>query len=165
MFLIFLKEFNPLDTFSIRDCDLDVVKYKFHIQILFNLIPKSYPFLLEFKNFEGERYTHFYATSWIKKREIFICSFETQPDSTSRLKTRPIRGWNRVGLKKIGKEKTRYDPTKPGKKLGCNPLTFFFTKTTSFWFFKKNNPGDRVTQSKTRTRVLNWNGSETMLLS
>ena len=52
MFLIFFKEFNPLDTFSIHD--LDHVKYKFHIQILFNLIHKTYPFLLEFKNFEGE---------------------------------------------------------------------------------------------------------------
>jgi hypothetical protein len=35
---------------------------------------------------------------------------------------------------------------------GCNPLIFFFTKTMSFWFKKKNNPDDLVIRSKTETR-------------
>jgi len=54
---------------------------------------------------------------------------------------------------KTGKGKTRCDPARPGQKLGCNPLAFFFTKTMSFYFycFKKIDPGDPV---KTRNPSL-----------
>jgi hypothetical protein len=47
----------------------------------------------------------------------------------------------------------RVDPKNPVK----NPLTFFFTKTTSFWFFKKIeiDLGNLVTRSKSETRTLN----------
>jgi len=38
-------------------------------------------------------------------------------------------------------------------------LLFFLTKTTSFWFFKKKfDPGDLVTRSKPRTRVVDRAG-------
>jgi hypothetical protein len=42
------------------------------------------------------------------------------------------------------------DPTKPGKKPGCNPLTFFLLKWRRFDFFNKIgiDSGDPVTRSK-----------------
>ena len=40
-----------------------------------------------------------------------------------RLETWPT--WSRVE-EKIGEGKTRRDPTRPGQKLDCNPLTFVF---------------------------------------
>jgi len=64
-------------------------------------------------------------------------SFETRPGLAGRSGTRPIRGWNRAGLKKKQGKKipgvtrlTRQDPV-------ANPLNFvcvfcFFIKTTSF---------------------------------
>jgi hypothetical protein len=73
--------------------------------------------------------------------------------------TRPTRGWNQTGLKKKqGKKKlgwpgvlTRQDPVK----TRLQPVDFcFFTKTTSFWFKKKNWPG------QPRTRALNRAGSK-----
>jgi hypothetical protein len=55
---------------------------------------------------------------------------------------------------KTGKEKTRCDPARPGKKPGCNPLTFvffFLLKRHRFNFFKKKiDLNDSVTQSKPR---------------
>jgi hypothetical protein len=43
-------------------------------------------------------------------------------------------------------------PTKPGQKLGCNPLTFvFLIKQRRFDFLKKINPDDPV---KTRNSGL-----------
>jgi hypothetical protein len=36
------------------------------------------------------------------------------------------------GEEKIEKGKNRCDPARPDQKPGYNPLTFFFTKTTSF---------------------------------
>jgi len=69
-----------------------------------------------------------------------------KPDLAGRPGTRPTRGWNRAGLKK----------KRGKKKLGVtrltrqNPLTCFFTKTTSFWFKKKNWPGRPRDPVKTR---------------
>jgi hypothetical protein len=53
----------------------------------------------------------------------------------------------------------------PGKirlKTRLQPVDFcfVFTKTTSFWFFKKIDLGDPVTQSKPGTRVLDRAGSK-----
>ena len=88
-------------------------------------------------------------------KEIFVCwthgiypyhSFETWWVNLG-------PGWSRaetgLGWRKNRKRK---NPMWPGQKPGCNPLIFFFTKTMSFWFKKKNDPDDLVIRSKTRTR-------------
>jgi hypothetical protein len=61
------------------------------------------------------------------------------------LKPGPIRDLAVLHLdrveEKIKKKKScmtwRVDLARPDQKLGCNLLIFFFTKTISFWFFKK----------------------------
>jgi hypothetical protein len=71
-------------------------------------------------------------------------SFKTRPSPASLPGTRPTWGWNRARLKKkLGVTRlTRRLDQKPG----YYSLTFvFFTKTTSFLFFKKKiDPSDPV---------------------
>jgi hypothetical protein len=63
-------------------------------------------------------------------------SFEIQPDPASQPGTQPIQDWVEEKIKKVMTWYDLADPTKPGQKLSCNPLIFFFfTKTTSFRFF------------------------------
>jgi len=86
-------------------------------------------------------------------------SFETRHGPAGRHRTRPTRGWNRVGLKKKQGKKNPVWPGKTWLKTRLQPVNFFFTKTMSFWFFYKKNwpgqPGDPV-----KTRALNRAGSK-----
>jgi hypothetical protein len=60
----------------------------------------------------------------------------------------------RPGWKKNRGRKNPTDSARPGQKLGCNPLTFFFfTKITSFWF--KKNKIDPTTRLKSGTQTFN----------
>jgi hypothetical protein len=89
-------------------------------------------------------------SNWIQNKESW--SIVLKPYLARQVDAGLESGWVE---EKTGKEKTWRDqagwpgnPARPGKKYGCNLLTFFFiTKTTSFWFFfkidlvKTRNPG------------------------
>jgi hypothetical protein len=81
--------------------------------------------------------------------------FKIRSVPAGQTRIRSTRNWNWVGLKKKqGKKKSnvtrltqQVDSARLGQKSGCNPLTFIFTKTTSFWFFKKKNLLERPNQN------------------
>jgi hypothetical protein len=58
-----------------------------------------------------------------------------KPDPTRRVDPANPRLEPGMVEEKVGEGKTRSDavnPARPGQKPGCNPLTFFFIKMTSF---------------------------------
>jgi hypothetical protein len=76
-------------------------------------------------------------------------SFETRHGPAGRHRTRPTRGWNRVGLKKKQGKKNPVWPGKTWLKTRLQPVNFFLLKRCRFDFFiKKIDPGNLVTRSK-----------------
>jgi len=96
--------------------------------------------------------------------KIVLFYIVLKPGPAGQPGTRPIRGWNFSRVEeKIRKEKTwrdPVDPARPGQKLGCEQLIFFFFLLKRHRFDLKKKELTQVTPSKFRNWALDRAGSK-----